>query len=92
MFSALLVAIGVGGAMYLGWNEADPRWIFLLALALYYPSLQSNDRKAREAFNWFLSQKTASSAIKAFIQGIIVPFGSALLMAAMPFFAAMWIS
>jgi hypothetical protein len=92
MFSGLLVAIAIGGAMYLGWNEADPVWVFLLALILYIPSLQSNNKKAITAFNGFRSQKTLISAIKALTQTLIVPYGSALLTVCILFFVAMWVS
>ena len=90
MFSSLLVAVGIGGAVYLGWNEADAFMVFPLALILYIPALQSNREKAVTANNAFRMKMTPITAINALIQSIIVPYGSALLTVSILFFVAQW--
>ena len=78
--------------MYLGWHEADAWVVFPLALILYFPAFQSNSEKAVTANNRFRMEMTATTAINAFIQSIVVPYGSALLTTSMLFFVAQWIS
>jgi hypothetical protein len=92
MFSGLLVATGIGCAMYLGWHEADALMVFPLALILYIPALQSNREKAVTANNTFRMKITPMTALNALIQSIIVPYGSALLTVSILFFVAQWIS
>lgn len=86
MFSALLIAIGLGGAAYLGWHGAEASVVFMLALPIYVSMLITDKNRIVTAFTAVQTSWSPMAILKAVLYAIVIPYISGLVAVAIFFF------
>jgi hypothetical protein len=92
MFSVLLITIGLGGAVYLGWTGADSSVVFLLALPIYVSMLITDRKRVVTAISTARVGSSVMDILKAIYYTVIVPYISGLIAVSLFFFVTTWVA